>query len=551
MILAAGLGTRLQPYTLSKPKPLFPIAQKPLLAHVIERVIAAGVDEIVVNCHHQHHQVEAFLDSRTFDVPVHGLYEPTILGTGGALKNAARFWDASPILIVNGDIWFDIDLNTVGQFHQHHPHPVTLVLTDDARFNLVAIDAHDSITGIHQTPAAGRWTFTGIHVMDAPLLDQIPPKQFHHITDLYRDLIHSGTVLKAFVNRTADWQDIGTPESYVTCAGQAASLHAQRLAGFADGGPPRISPLSGDGSDRIWYRVQNTVGSLVMATCGIQNKSAYGEYDAFLTIGQHLRKTGISVPAIVHEERFPGLVFLEDLGSTHLQDLTRASQLSFALYQPVVDLLVKMWFDGAVGFTDDMPFQTIAYDEALILEKECAYFVEAFVKSYCGIPVKTTDLQPAFDYLAREATASAMMGFMHRDFQSRNLMYHQDRFYVIDFQGARRGPLQYDLASLLIDPYVDLAPALRQQLAEYCLAQVCQKRPVDADQFWRGFAACGLTRNLQILGAFGFLTRVKCKPGFEQYIPAALQTLAHQLGRIDVPQLDPLKTLVDRILESG
>jgi len=129
---------------------------------------------------------------------------------------------------------------------------------------------------------------------------------------------------------------------------------------------------------------------------------------------------------------------------------------------------------------------------------------------------------------------------MHRDFQSRNIMLKQNDCYFIDFQGGRIGPIQYDLASLLIDPYVELPGHVQDLLAGYCADAIRAMIPTDTDRFLQCYRYCRITRNLQALGAFGYLTRVKKKGYFKDYIPAAVRTLLASLtalGKSEFPRL--------------
>jgi aminoglycoside/choline kinase family phosphotransferase len=106
------------------------------------------------------------------------------------------------------------------------------------------------------------------------------------------------------------------------------------------------------------------------------------------------------------------------------------------------------------------------------------------------------------------------------------------RYYFIDFQGGRLGPPQYDLAALLIDPYVGLPWDEQERLLEYAIGCMADRRFIDPGQFRRGFTYCALSRNLQVLGAFGFLSAVKGKPQFARYIPAALRSLEIRLASL-------------------
>jgi aminoglycoside/choline kinase family phosphotransferase len=133
--------------------------------------------------------------------------------------------------------------------------------------------------------------------------------------------------------------------------------------------------------------------------------------------------------------------------------------------------------------------------------------------------------------------------FLHRDFQSRNLLVHEGRLRVLDFQGGRLGPLAYDLASLLNDPYVDLAQGLRDDLFEYYLRGLTERRPELAGGFAEGYLWPALQRNLQILGAFAFLALAKGKPFFRTYLAPAAVNLNRLLQGPGGRRLPVLKSL--------
>ena len=155
--------------------------------------------------------------------------------------------------------------------------------------------------------------------------------------------------------------------------------------------------------------------------------------------------------------------------------------------------------------------------------------------------------QDEFTSLANKALEDAQIGFMHRDFQSRNIMIKNESVYLIDFQGGRLGPLQYDLASLLIDPYAVLPASVQARLLDYCIEKLGQRVSVDAHKFRRCYQYCCLTRNLQILGAFGFLSKVRQKRYFEHYIPAAVKSLTTNLTVFAGAEFPKLEGLVRKI----
>ena len=205
------------------------------------------------------------------------------------------------------------------------------------------------------------------------------------------------------------------------------------------------------------------------------------------------------------------------------------TDLILSLYRSIIDELIHMALAGRDGFESKWTWQSATYDHTVILEKECRYFVEAFLNRYLGMGVRFGELKSEFVFLAESVAACTDIGFMHRDMQSRNIMVHQNRCYFIDFQGGRTGPLQYDLASLLVDPYVALSPKNKNTLYDYYVQQLSARINCEESAFRKGFATCAITRNLQILGAFGHLSRNKGKPYFEAYIPGALHTLLKNL----------------------
>ena len=120
LVLAAGLGTRLRPFSEHTPKPLFTLDGRPLLGRIIDQLIAAGARTIAVNTHHLAEQIEAYLAAEPFAARIILRHEPAILGTGGAIRNTADIWGTAPFVVVNGDVATDIDLAAVYRYHAGH-----------------------------------------------------------------------------------------------------------------------------------------------------------------------------------------------------------------------------------------------------------------------------------------------------------------------------------------------------------------------------------------------------------------------------------------------
>jgi aminoglycoside/choline kinase family phosphotransferase len=182
------------------------------------------------------------------------------------------------------------------------------------------------------------------------------------------------------------------------------------------------------------------------------------------------------------------------------------------------------------GFDPAWCFDTPQMDGAFLWEREAGYFVQAFLNKYKGLKVQVEDLEPDFERLVAGALPAGLPFFLHRDYQSRNLFLKNGQLRVIDFQGARLGPVGYDLAALLIDPYVKLNRAQQGELLSHYLDLLRERISVNEAAFREQYYHLALSRNLQILGAFGFLTKVKGKTAFAQYIPAALASLQERLA---------------------
>ena len=557
LILAAGLGTRLRPYTNHTPKPLFTIAGRPLLDIIIENLQMAGCEAVMINTHHLHREIEAFAAERSYPIPVSTRHEPRILGTGGAIKNVADFWDQRPFMVINGDIVADIDLAAVYRTHCLEDLPATLVLCNDPTFNSVAVEQNKWIRGFHnrqqvaEPPGQDLLTFTGIQVLDPLILEYIPNQTEYSSIDAFKKMLDEGKKLQAYVVPDGKWHDIGTPERYRQTALDAA---VPRAFHAAFGKIPDLAvekqKLKGDGSERQWYRLGAGEHTLIMADHGIRKHRSVTEVDAFVHIGRHLYRQEVPVPEIYFYDPFSGLVFLKDLGDVSLQQAAGSAanpKAVIRLYRMVIEQLVKLSLRGADGFNPAWTYQSARYNRELIIEKECRYFQEAFLQDYLGLPARFEDLAGDFESLARKALQFSQTGFMHRDMQSRNIMVKSNQIYFIDYQGGRFGPIQYDLASLLIDPYVELPLAIQTQLLDYCTDTLSQQTAVNREEFRRCFSYCCLTRNLQILGAFAYLSKVKGKRYFEAYIPAAFQSL---ISLLQAPGLDEFPALTAAVAKA-
>jgi aminoglycoside/choline kinase family phosphotransferase len=428
-------------------------------------------------------------------------------------------------------------------------------LCDDEQFNTVAVDQKGVISSFQvettRSFESKKFTFTGIQVLDPSVLDFIPPDTYSDIIDTYKKLMSAGNKIKALVTTNYGWNDIGTPERYKDTVVEKTAPVAFHNA-FAPYKRTRIEQflLKGDGSDRMWYRLVSGNYSLIMADHGIKADKNISEIDSYLAIGNHLYHLEIPVPKIYYADTFAGLVFMEDLGDLNLQAFVGRIENSDKItrtYMSVINLLVGMAVKGAAQFDPHWAYQTSRYSPELVVEKECRYFVDAFLNGFLKLNIGFEALEDEFKSLAKQAVESGINGFMHRDFQSRNIMVKANNYYFIDFQGGRIGPIQYDLASLLIDPYVALPRSIQTELASDGADKLSDLIGIDKNKFYRGYEYCSITRNLQILGAFGFLSRRKGKKVFENYIPAAIKSLKANLQTDAAGQFPNLKSIAESL----
>ena len=291
-------------------------------------------------------------------------------------------------------------------------------------------------------------------------------------------------------------------------------------------------PLAGDGSDRRFYRLLGSP-TVVLLFHPFPPGGEVNENDSYYLLGRHLRAQGAPVPEIYTYCREEFWMMVEDLGDISLESaIKRQSQESQVRhwYRQALTILADMQIKGREGFDSSWCFDTPVLHRPFLWERECGYFVRAFLNNYLGLQVTMEELAPDFERLLTGALPAGPNYFLHRDFQSRNLFISGGRLRVIDFQGGRLGPLGYDAASLLIDPYVNLSPAWQAELLDYYLELITSRLDVDPEAFREQYDHLALCRNLQILGAYGFLSKVKGKDQFTRYIPGAVEGLRGRLA---------------------
>ena len=312
--------------------------------------------------------------------------------------------------------------------------------------------------------------------------------------------------------------------------------------------------ICSDGSTRRFWRVfQDGKALCVIAAPAGRSSAELAEAGSAWKIGQHLRAKGVPVPELYGWDAGSGVLLFEDLGDVRLHDLVvqqasieRSNEEAVGdYYRVTLGQLANMQFAGADGFATAWCCDSPRYDVPLMLERESGYFLRAFWQGLLG-QEENGGVEEELRDVAEVAGRASTEFFLHRDFQSRNIMVKDGRIRFIDFQAGRLGPLGYDVASLLIDPYAALTPRFQEEMLAFYGSVLATRRPGSEEDFFKYYPFLALQRNLQIVGAFAFLSKVRGKQFFTAYIQPALLALRNRLADSSFAEYQRIRTLVDR-----
>jgi len=294
----------------------------------------------------------------------------------------------------------------------------------------------------------------------------------------------------------------------------------------------KITPIEKGGSDRRFYRVRCSPDQTIIV---VKYNLEREENRHYVEIAEFLAEHRIHAPKIHYHDPDEGLIWLEDLGKRDLFSYRNESWLvRRAFYESALDEIVKLHClpeEARSAIQKNLP---VAFDAALY-SWEQNYFLENCLGRYFGVAEKECsnlrELQALREIAERLGNRPRVL--VHRDFQSQNIIVRNAQAHLIDFQGMRPGLAEYDLASLLFDPYVGLSGAEREELLDtYEAKRNATLSPV-ADDFHEIFHLCGIQRLMQALGAYGFLGLVKGNKAFLNHIPAAMTSLRSLVSEID------------------
>jgi aminoglycoside/choline kinase family phosphotransferase len=310
--------------------------------------------------------------------------------------------------------------------------------------------------------------------------------------------------------------------------------------------------LPSDGSKRLFWRLtpKSDATFMVMENAPTDD-FARRENVAYLMIGRHLFRKDLPVPEIHRFDLTNGWFIMDDFGNANLQESASLKEDRVSIYERVIEILFRLQTEGAEGFNTEWCCQTERYDPLVMKQYEANYFRDAFLHKYLGLKKDWPELEAAFNHLAETASKADDHHFLHRDFQSRNIMIREGKIGILDWQGGRLGPLAYDLASLLIDPYTGLSSYERDEIFQHYVRFLSKYESRLVKPFKKYFPYLAIQRNLQILGAFSFLSKVQGKTYFEDYISPALISLQHLLENLNDPHLSPLKDAANSLPPMG
>ncbi len=293
--------------------------------------------------------------------------------------------------------------------------------------------------------------------------------------------------------------------------------------------------LTASGSNRRYYRIKNADHTL--SFIGVQGTSK-DENHAFLYMAKHFRHQGLHVPEIIAQSDDEMNYLQEDLGNTLLFDYIGEGRKTGVfcerekqMLRQVMRELAHFQTQGALDFNFNVCYPQPEFNLRSILW-DLNYFKYCFLKA-TGLDFQEDLLENEFERLAYILLKSKLTAFMYRDFQSRNVMIvnkdGKEVPYFIDFQGGRRGPVYYDVASFLWQAKANFHNDLRYELIEEYLDELQKYMPVDKADFYETLKHFVLFRTMQVLGAYGFRGYFEKKPHFLQSIPFAIENLRELL----------------------
>lgn len=513
VVLAAGLGTRLRPFTCAVPKPLLPVWGETMLSRVVRHLRDLGVKDIAVNCHYLADQVKEWCAANGC-LAVH---EPEILGTGGVL-NPLRGWIGDDdFYLVNGDIVIE---NAPGlEFSSPEEIAVAAVTLEGPQ--TVEVEPESRFITCWRSPDPGwegTYTYSGFALLRSSILRYVKPEVFSSIVEAYEKAMMDGLFVRAETGSDFLWTDAGTVESYLEINRDgdenAYADIPQVKAAFGEGA--EVSLIGARGSDRVFFRSEGKIAV-------VYDDSKRGENAKYAAHARWLSSKGIGVPDVLADLTDIKTLVLEDAGVERTDLESRVK---------TVEALAKF---NSLDFTEIEDRLEPPMD-GVMWRWERDLFVEHYLKSRFAMEL-ADDVKVELAKVA-ERLEKEPMALVHRDFQSTNVLWKGGELRFIDFQGMRKGPQAYDLASFVYDPYVKSDERHRRALTVVYAKASGRSDIADVLPF------AAVERLIQCLGAYGRLASVG-QEGFGRYVAPALENL---LAAADEAGLDAVGALAEELI---
>lgn len=305
---------------------------------------------------------------------------------------------------------------------------------------------------------------------------------------------------------------------------------------------PDVEALPTSGSNRKYFRLKQGNISLI----GVFGESVE-ENNAFIYLANHFHNKGLNVPEVVAVSDDKVFYLQQDLGDSILFDLIKGGRLTGVfsheekeLLHKTISKLAEFQTKGAEGLNFDVCYPLPEFNKRSI-QWDLNYFKYNFLKT-TGLEFSEDQLEDDFEKIAENLLKDSSNSFMYRDFQSRNVIFLEGEPYFIDFQGGRKGPVYYDVASFLWQAKANFPSELRNELIQTYITSLKKFQDVNASDFNENLRHYILFRTLQVLGAYGFRGYFEKKPHFIQSVPFALNNLRELLedGFKEYPYLDSI-----------
>lgn len=324
-------------------------------------------------------------------------------------------------------------------------------------------------------------------------------------------------------------------------------LLAQLYQSYTREAPTSIEPLPGAGSNRKYFRLKGKE-SLI----GVYETSTE-ENRAFIYMARHFSQKGLPVPRILAEATDQSAYLQDDLGDISLFQLIKQGRESgnFSdeetnILKRTIRMLPQIQFEGSKDMDFSYCYPQARFNRRSVLW-DLNYFKYCFLKA-TGLEFQENLLEDDFERMADTLLQIEPQVFMYRDFQSRNVMIREEKPYFIDFQGGRKGPFYYDVASFLWQAKANYPDSLRQELLDEYLDALRPYHTIDKEQFLTTLRHFVLFRTLQVLGAYGFRGYFEKKTHFIQSVPYAIENL-RQLLETDFPEYPYLCLMLRKLTE--